>query len=136
MARPAIPVPGQKHAHDDFEEIVVEVMRQEHLAKTSARLEAEIERDESRARRQAAPAPTDASKPPTPSTPARSKPRPEHSRPPARVRHQRARKTNEQPPQAGAVNAVGIIVLLTAGLSLAVAGGFFTIIVKLVRIVV
>jgi hypothetical protein len=136
MARPAIPVPGQKHAHDDFEEIVVEVMRQEHLANTSTRLDAEIERDESRARRQAAPAPTAASKSPTPPSSDRSKPRPEHLRPSARLRHQRARKANEQSPQASAINAAGIIVLLAAGLSLAVAGGLFTIIVKLVRVMV
>lgn len=136
MARPAIPVPGQKHAHDDFEEIVVEVMRQEHLSQTMARLDAEIERDESRARRQATPAPAAASKSATPSSPARAKHRPEHGRSPARVRHQRARKTNEQPPQAGTVNAAGVLVLLAAGLSLAIAGGLFTIIVKLVRVVV
>ncbi len=135
MARPALHGPGRKHAHDDFEEIWVEVMHQEQLDQTIRRLDAEIERDESRAKTTATSAQAakrGPAKSPAASIPA--KPRPRRSRSRTRVRPERARKEDEPGPPGRTSHAAGLILTFYIAFWLTVAGAIVTIVVRLVRI--
>jgi hypothetical protein len=136
MARPALPTPGQKHVHDDFEEIMVEVMHQERLAQTIARLDAEIKRDESRARSQTQAAQRTQSKQAAAVSNGSTRPRarPQHSDP--RLRRSRTSPTGKQGHHAGPNYALGIIAIVAAGLTISILGAVFAIAVRLKRILI
>jgi hypothetical protein len=123
-------VPGAQSPHDDFEEIVAEVMHQEQLDRTIRRLDAEIDRDEFQARTRAAKTQAAARKPTTTSSPNR-KPRPRSPRP--RLRPKGAGEDSEQGHHARAPHA-GILIIAITAFWLTIAGGAFNLVAKVVRL--
>lgn len=122
--------PGQKHVHDDFEEIWVEVMHQEKLDQTIRKLDAEIEQDERRTKAKTPPTPRPKSKPSTP--PTSSRPRARNRRPSQRLRDESAgtkddSSAEDRPPFPGASY------LFAGALLLTIAGAVIAIIVRVMR---
>jgi hypothetical protein len=130
--RPALSEAGQKHVHDDFEEIWVEVAHQERLDQTIRRLDAEIERDERREKAKTSPAPGAASKSPAPPANSRSKPRARSRRSPQRLRDKGTSKKDDPCDQDHSPHN-GLLALFAAGLVLTILGAIAAVVVKVVK---